>query len=201
MFAALEVHMWNLRLPEDFSTTLLSMLFAMLREKGSRATVLNLQVMLPDGPEFLKAVFPMSDETEVWMCRDLWSIWDGGRGATEEDKNLFRQKKPDVWCEDEGHILFIENKTGGGRDRENQERLYLRFLREKFHDKKKGFFYAIPEKWNAQAKGEWQDFIAERDESVVRGLLRWDSTLEDLLVRTFHVPQWFRNKLPSRMGA
>src|SRR5207245_8581922 len=40
-----------------------------------------------------------------------------------------------------------------------------------------------------QAKGEWQDFIAERDESVVRGLLKWDSTLEDLLVRTFHVPK------------
>src|SRR5437870_6473274 len=93
MFAALEVGMWNVRLPEDFSTTLLSMLFAMLREKGSRATVLNLQVMLPDGPGSLKAVFPMSDETEVWMCRDLWSIWDGGRGATEEDKNLFRQDR------------------------------------------------------------------------------------------------------------
>jgi hypothetical protein len=188
--------------PENFSTTLLSMLFSLVREEKSREVVLNLQVTVADGTKPLGELFPLSHETEVWMCRDLWSVWPGGQGATPEDERLYAGKKPDVWCEDTSHVLFIENKVGGGRKKiENQKSCYLGFLRkQRLNDKKKGLLYAVPEGWTVNPGCEWLEFVQTPDGSVVRGLLKWNAALVGLVTDLFNVPKWFATKLPNRIG-
>ena len=187
--------------PENFSTTLLSMLFSLAREDRFRKVVLGVPVTVADGTKPLGDIFPLSHATGIWMCRDLWSVWPGGQGATEEDRNLYCGKKPDVWCDDERHVLFIENKVGGGRKLESQENRYLGFLRkERLHHKKKGLFYGVPEGWTVNPSCEWLDFIRTPDVSVVRGLLKWDSALAGLITDLFNVPEWFATKLPNRIG-
>lgn len=129
--------MRNLTLPENFSTTLLCMMFALLRKEKSREIVLDQEVELRNGRRHLKEVSPMSEKTEVWMCPDLFATLE----ETTEDKNLYGQKRPDVYCRDaEDYILFPGNKITGGKV-EDQEGRYLKFLREKFPKKTtRGFF-------------------------------------------------------------
>lgn len=188
------------RPPENFSTTLLSMLFSLLRENESRETILDLRITTVDGSHPIREFLPLSNTTRIYMCRDLWSVWEGGKGAPEYGMRLYAGKKPDVWCEDDNAVLFVENKVGGGRNVEEQEKPYISFLSKEVGGKAGAFLYAIPAGWTINPKCEWLEFIREANRIVKRGLLKWDDSLADLLVRVFKVPRWFADKLPNMIG-
>ncbi len=192
----------NRKLDENFSTTLLSMLFALVRDKETRNAVWGLPVTLREGTKLLGDLLPLGVGTEVWMCRDLWTVWPGGHGATADDARLFGNKKPDIWCEDDRNILFVENKVGGGRKRDDQETPYLGFLRKDlFKDKRRAFFYAVPAGRTVNRACEWVEFVSTPDSDILRGLVKWDTALAQLLTRHFNVPLWFAENLPDKIGA
>jgi len=187
-------------LSEDFSTAILCMLFGLLRDYRLRNSVLSLQILVRgDTVKPLSQLLALDDTTEVWMCRDLL------RGIKEPAPSdaEYQGKCPDVWCEDkQQRTLLISNKSFGGGNRNDElgrEACYLKFLREKRRGRGTLFLYALPEAWTAS--GEWYGFLNESDADAIvkRGILRWAFGLEDLLTAKFGLPEWFRDKLPSRV--
>lgn len=190
--------MHHMRLPENFSTSLLTVFFADLRkEEPRRNSVLDLEIETASGKRKLRELFPFSTNADVWMCPDLCkSIREWGQEPTEGDRNYYGQKRPDIWCKDEAHILFVENKTGGGR-RLDQETRYLDYLLRKVPQKlNTGFFYLIPDRWTRNSDNSWDDFLREKTrERVKRGLVKWDSKLVSLLCDRLELPCLLRKNL------
>jgi hypothetical protein len=187
----------RMRLPENFFTSLLVIFFADLGEQEHRESVLNLDVEFANGKGTLKDRFPFSTEAKVWMCPDLrksLEIWD--QVPTEEDRYYYGGKSPDVWCQDEKHILFIENKTTRGRN-PSQEEIYFRFLSKKVPQPRTlGFFYCVPESYTQNRDNPWNRFIKEGDGLIERGLIKWNQSLAELLRKRLSLPGWFLDKLP-----
>ena len=189
-----------MKMPENFSTALLALYLANLREEGLGDSAFDLEIETANGKKKVGDLFRLEETAEVWMCADLCALirhW--GSVPTPEDIKNYGGMKPDICWTDKHNILFIENKTRGGR-REYQEKTYLAFLGETVgqRSKKAGFVYCVPERLAKGPDSEWTDFLSEGDQVVLRGLLKWDRTLVDLLGKRLGLPDWFSDKLPDR---
>jgi hypothetical protein len=188
-----------LRLPENFSTALLAILFATPSEQEGEDSALDLEIETASGRKRLRHVFQFGDARQVWMCADLCRlIHEPGGEPTDEDIHSYGGMKPDICCMDNDRMVFIENKTGGGRAA-YQENAYLKFLTEKGRaNRQVGFLYSVPYKWTTSPDNKWTQFIQEGDERVTRGLLRWDKGMSELIRQRVRLPEWFRDKLPDQ---
>lgn len=187
-----------MRFPEDFFTTLLAIFFTDVREEGGRDPVLDLEIETAGGKGKLRDLFPFGTRTEVWMCADLCAlIYEWGEVPTKGDYENYGGMKPDIVCADDHRVLFIENKTGGGREPYQEER-YLRFLKERVRPPRKaGFFYSVPDRWTQDLGGEWNRFVREGGGPVTRGLIRWNRRLAGDLEKRLGLSGWFSDKLPD----
>jgi hypothetical protein len=190
--------------PEDFSTALLCMYFALAREGELPAD--RPRVYFSRSQKDSRAwgdLFRLDRKTQVWMCRDL------GRTLTDLDVSVsgdyqrkYGQLKPDVWIQDGQHAIIIENKDGGHRSRREDE--YLEFLHENvLGPRMRAFLYSVPQSWLAgeEARCEWWRFVkeGEADQRVPRGIIPWDNEFVTGLCGALSVPEWFRDKLPDKV--
>ena len=190
---------------EDFSTTLLSMCFALARE----GELEQVQPRVYFGPDWKESsgwgeLFPLSRQAEVWMCSKLTDILTrAGVRVTREHKSRYGKFKPDIWIQDGQQAIIIENKTGGHRaDRECE---YLDLLRESaFKTLKRAFIYSVPVRWLSDPhaeSNEWWRFVRDKksDDPVMRAIIPWDDKFVQTLCKLFHVPEWFYDKLPNKI--
>lgn len=191
--------------PENFSTTLLCMYFARACEGKADAG----QPRVYYGPALEESrawgeEFPLDRRTQVWMCRNLsHTLYGLGVRLTPELAETYGHVEPDVWLHDDAHAIIIENKDGGDRN-PHQEQKYLGFLHEAaLKRRKRAFLYAVPEQWlSNREQAKWWRFVRERpaDDTVIRGIIAWDTTFVESLCRILSVPEWFRDKLPNRVN-
>lgn len=187
--------------PEDFSTTLLCLYFALAREGKLDAE--QPRVWLAEKKcHSWGEIFALDAETQVWMCRNLVEVLDGlGVHLVGEQRQTYLGLRPDVWIKDARHAIIVENKTG--TERHPREGEYLAFLHEAaFQGLRRAFLYSVPQQWlpNWQ-EAEWWHFVRERDanDEVLRGIIAWDEEFVEFLSKRLGVPQWFRDKLPNRV--
>jgi hypothetical protein len=189
--------------PEDFSTALLCMYFALARE--GRLNAMHPRVYFSRNRGESRAwgeLFKLDRETQIWMCRDLNKTLAGlGIRVTGESQRAYGQLKPDIWIHDENHAIIIENKDGGPRSSRESE--YLNFLREDALGKpNRAFLYAVPQGWLPNETAEWWQFVreGEADNKVRRGIIPWDDEFVGFLCDTLSVPEWFCDKLPNKVN-
>jgi hypothetical protein len=188
--------------PEDFSTTLLSMYIATALERGLNTEHPRIY-FAPKREESrpLRDIFPLDRGAEVWMCRDLkWTLGSLGAAVKPDQYRTYGGLKPDVWIQDQAHAIIIENKDGGHRSKRESE--YLGFISEGFlGERKRAFLYSVPERWlPCWEEAEWWKFVRENpNDKVVRGIIAWDEEFIRVLCETLSVPRWFRDKLPNRV--
>src|SRR5947199_833342 len=113
---------------EDFSTALLCLYFGLLAEgrfDAEQPRVYFAPCRKESQP--WSELFSLGGGTEVWMSH-LTRPLHPRCAVTEERWQHYNGLKPDVWIQDDGHAIMIENKTRGGRH--GREHDYLNCLRE-----------------------------------------------------------------------
>lgn len=187
--------------PENFSTTLLCLYFALAGRKDAGQPPVWLAPTRTGSRSWGELFTLGSEATEVWMCRNLEKTLQVlYPGVTEE---RYRGLAPDVWIQDGKHAIVIENKTAGGRNT-RQETEYLTFLRDpRLGERERAFLYSVPQQWLSNRKeGEWWQFVREKDanDKVTRGVIAWDNEFARILSGALGVPEWFQGKLPNRVA-
>src|SRR5271167_3454359 len=179
---------------ENFSTPLLCMYFARVRE--GRPDLEQPRVYFGPSREESQSwgeLFPLDRGTEVWMCRRLEkTLGSSDVQLTKDRTEHYTGLEPDVRIQDEKHAIVIENKR---RRRDmRQENSYLDFLRESSLNRPtRTFLYCVPEAWLPNRKdSEWWKFVREKnaDDPVLRGIIAWDGEFVDFLCTELSVPEW-----------
>jgi hypothetical protein len=189
--------------PENFSTTLLCMYFALARE--GKLDAMHPRVYFSRNRGESRGwgeLFKLDRGTEVWMCRGLEKTLAGlDVRVTGEHLRAYGQLKPDIWIQDGNHAIIIENKHG--LRNAGQQRSYLDVLGvSQLRTPKRAFLYCVPQAFLPSETAEWWEFVKGRtaNDNVVRGIIPWDDEFAEFLCDTLPVPEWFRNKLPNRIN-
>ena len=190
--------------PGSFSTTLLCIYFGLVYEGKASPSLPRVYF----GPSMEESgawaeLFPSKGRAEVSMSRALRDTLYGlGVPLTPGLAESYGHLQPDIWIQDEGQAIVIENKDGGGRDY-RQEESYIQFLeRAELGKRKRAFLYSVPEAWLPnREQSEWWRFVRAQPESpgVTRGIIAWDGDFAEFLCGVIGLPGWFRDILPNRV--